>query len=108
MAERFASYFLDAGTGILDGVIAEESAALGRPDLAAPRLGRVRAPTLLVVGGDDRVVLSLNRQAQAAMTAECRLEVVPGATHLFEEPGALEEVARLAGAWFRHGMLADA
>jgi len=72
----------------------------GRPDLAAPRLGQVRAPTLLIVGGADRVVLSLNREAQAAMTAECRLEVVPGATHLFEEPGALERVSRLARDWF--------
>lgn len=72
----------------------------GRPDLAAPRLGQVRAPTLLIVGGADRVVLSLNREAQAAMTAECRLEVVPGATHLFEEPGALEQVSRLARDWF--------
>jgi len=72
----------------------------GRPDLAAPRLGQVRAPTLLIVGGADRVVLSLNREAQAAMTAECRLEVIPGATHLFEEPGALERVSRLAGDWF--------
>ncbi|OFW54375.1 MAG: phosphoribosyl transferase [Actinobacteria bacterium RBG_16_70_17] len=72
----------------------------GRPDLAAPRLGQVRAPTLLIVGGADPVVLSLNREAQAAMTAECRLEVVPGATHLFEEPGALERVSRLARDWF--------
>lgn len=72
----------------------------GRPDLAAPRLGQVRAPTLLIVGGDDRLVLGLNREAQAAMAAECRLEVVPGATHLFEEPGALEQVARLARDWF--------
>ncbi len=83
-----------------DGEIAAVVSRGGRPDLAAPRLGRVRAPTLLVVGGDDRVVLSLNRQAQAAMTAECRLEVVPGATHLFEEPGALERVSQLARNWF--------
>ena len=73
----------------------------GRPDLAAPRLGQVQAPTLLIVGGRDPVVLDLNREAQAAMRAECRLEVVPGATHLFAEPGALEQVARLAGEWFR-------
>jgi putative phosphoribosyl transferase len=72
----------------------------GRPDLAAPRLGLVRAPTLLVVGGRDPVVLGLNREAQAAISAECRLEVVPGATHLFEEPGALEQASRLARDWF--------
>jgi dienelactone hydrolase len=76
----------------------------GRPDLAAPRLGQVEAPTLLIVGGRDPVVLDLNREAQAAMRAECRLEVVPGATHLFAEPGTLEQVARLAGDWFRRWM----
>jgi putative phosphoribosyl transferase len=83
-----------------DGEIAAVVSRGGRPDLAAPRLGQVRAPTLLIVGGDDHVVLALNREAQAAMTAECRLEVVPGATHLFEEPGALEHVSRLARDWF--------
>jgi pimeloyl-ACP methyl ester carboxylesterase len=83
-----------------DGEVRAVVSRGGRPDLAAPRLGQVRAPTLLVVGGDDRVVLSLNRQAQAAMTGECRLEVVPGATHLFEEAGALERVSELARDWF--------
>jgi putative phosphoribosyl transferase len=72
----------------------------GRPDLAGDHLGRVRAPTLLIVGGRDQLVLELNRQAQARLAAPSRLEVVPGATHLFEEPGALEQVARLAAAWF--------
>jgi putative phosphoribosyl transferase len=72
----------------------------GRPDLAGDHLGRVRAPTLLLVGGRDRDVLDLNRQAMARLTAPTRLEVVPGASHLFEEPGALEQVARLAAAWF--------
>jgi putative phosphoribosyl transferase len=72
----------------------------GRPDLAEPRLGDVRAPTLLIVGGDDGVVLELNRQAQARLRCENRLEVVPGATHLFEEPGALGTVAELARDWF--------
>ena len=72
----------------------------GRPDLAAPRLGDVRAPTLLVVGGRDAVVLEPNRRAQAAMRCEARLAVVPGATHLFEEPGTLEQAARLARDWF--------
>jgi putative phosphoribosyl transferase len=75
----------------------------GRPDLAIDRLGRVRTPTLLIVGSDDDVVLELNRQAAARMPCERKIEIVLGATHLFEEPGALEAVARLAGAWFvRH------
>jgi putative phosphoribosyl transferase len=72
----------------------------GRPDLAGPRLGGVRAPTLLVVGGADDVVLELNRRALEELRCERDLVVVPGATHLFEEPGALERVAELAGAWF--------
>ena len=72
----------------------------GRPDLAAPGLERVTAPTLLVVGGADRTVLELNRQAAALLRCEHRIEVVPGATHLFEEPGALSAVADLAAEWF--------
>ena len=72
----------------------------GRPDLAAGRLGQVRAPTLLIVGGADDVVLDLNRQAQDELRCESRLVVIPGATHLFEEPGALEAVAVLARDWF--------
>jgi len=75
----------------------------GRPDLARDGLGEVRAPTLLVVGGADTVVLELNRSAAALLGCPNVLEVVPGATHLFEEPGALEQVAALASAWFtRH------
>jgi len=75
----------------------------GRPDLAAPRLGEVVAPTLLIVGGLDAQVLELNRQAQRQLRCTNDLEVVTGATHLFEEPGALEAVARLASGWFdRH------
>jgi putative phosphoribosyl transferase len=75
----------------------------GRPDLAGPRLAAVRAPTLLIVGGADRAVLELNRQAASRLRCPCRIEVVPGATHLFEEPGALEQVAALARGWFvRH------
>lgn len=73
----------------------------GRPDLAGTALSEVSAPTLLIVGSDDTVVLDLNRRAQALLGGESRLEIVAGATHLFEEPGALEEVARLATAWFR-------
>lgn len=72
----------------------------GRPDLAGDRLPRVEAPTLLVVGGDDAAVLELNRLALAELRCERELAVVAGATHLFEEPGALEQVAELATAWF--------
>ena len=72
----------------------------GRPDLAGESLTKVHAPTLLIVGDRDDVVLDLNRQAQAAMAGECELTVVPGATHLFEEPGTLEQVAELARDWF--------
>jgi putative phosphoribosyl transferase len=75
----------------------------GRPDLAGPVLPAVRQPTLLIVGDRDPVVLDLNRRALRELGGEARLEVVPGATHLFEEPGALEQVARLARDWFvRH------
>jgi dienelactone hydrolase len=73
----------------------------GRPDLAgAEALAAVRAPSLLIVGGADAQVITLNREAMARMSAPVALEVVPGASHLFEEPGALEEVARLARDWF--------
>ncbi len=75
----------------------------GRPDLAGEHLPRVQAPTLLIVGGDDDVVLRLNRDAAAALRCPTELAVIPGATHLFEEPGALEQVADLAVGWFlRH------
>jgi putative phosphoribosyl transferase len=73
----------------------------GRPDLAAAVLGQVEAPTLLIVGGRDYQVLDLNEQALAQLEAEKKLEIVPGATHLFEEPGALEQVAELARDWFQ-------
>ena len=73
----------------------------GRPDLAGPALPLVRAATLLIVGGDDTPVISLNREAfDRLQVREKQLVIVPGATHLFEEPGALEEVARLASEWF--------
>jgi putative phosphoribosyl transferase len=72
----------------------------GRPDLAAGALQRVSAPTLLIVGSNDVDVLELNRQAHGRMRAETRLEIVPGAGHLFEEPGALQTVGDLATAWF--------
>ncbi|MDF2144632.1 phosphoribosyltransferase family protein [Knoellia sp. p5-6-4] len=72
----------------------------GRPDLAIPVLDRVTAPTLLIVGSHDEMVLELNRRAQRQLTCECDLAVVPGATHLFEEPGTLAQAARLARDWF--------
>src|SRR5437763_12932674 len=72
----------------------------GRPDLAGEALPRGRAPTLLIVGGNDDVVIKLNEQARDRMRCEVKLEIVPGATHLFEEPGALETVAKLASDWF--------
>ena len=72
----------------------------GRPDLAGEALPNVKAPTLLIVGGKDDVVIELNEQARAQMNCECKVEIVPGATHLFEETGALERVAQLASAWF--------
>lgn len=72
----------------------------GRPDLAGPALSRVKAPTLLIVGGRDREVIEMNRAAFDQLGCEKRLEIVPAATHLFEEPGTLDEVARLARDWF--------
>jgi putative phosphoribosyl transferase len=72
----------------------------GRPDLAGDALPRVRAPTLLIVGGDDVQVIGLNEHAMRAMRSEVKLEIVPGASHLFEEPGTLDRVAELASAWF--------
>jgi putative phosphoribosyl transferase len=72
----------------------------GRPDLAGEALPKVKAPTLLIVGGNDDVVIELNEQARDRMRCEVKLEIVPGATHLFEEAGALEQVAKLANDWF--------
>jgi putative phosphoribosyl transferase len=74
----------------------------GRPDLAGPALGRVMTPTLLIVGGRDEPVIQMNRDAMARMRGEAKLVVVPGATHLFEEPGTLDQVAELAAGWFAH------
>jgi pimeloyl-ACP methyl ester carboxylesterase len=71
----------------------------GRPDLAGDRLPLVEAPTLLIVGGNDEPVITMNREAQAQMGVESSLQIIPGATHLFEEPGTLEQVARLAAGW---------
>lgn len=72
----------------------------GRPDLAGPVLDRVKAPTLLIVGGHDYPVIEMNREALAKLKIEKQMVIVPGATHLFEEPGTLEKVAALAGDWF--------
>ena len=105
--------YFGASTGAAAALIAaanrpEISAAVvsrgGRPDLAGPSVLRgVQAPTLLIVGGADEPVILLNEEAMQQMRPEVRLEIIPGATHLFEEPGALEEVARLASEWFtRH------
>lgn len=75
----------------------------GRPDLTGPAIADVRSPTLLIVGGNDDVVIELNREAYARLNGPKKLEIVPGATHLFVEPGTLEEVTRLASDWFlRH------
>jgi pimeloyl-ACP methyl ester carboxylesterase len=79
----------------------------GRPDLAGPALPSVTAPTLLIVGGDDHEVLELNRFALSQMTCQARLVTVAGATHLFEEPGTLDQVARLAADWFEQHMRAS-
>jgi len=88
-----------------DAEIAAVVSRGGRPDLAGSRLAAVRAPTLLIVGGADLQVLDLNRQAMALMRAPAQMEVVPGATHLFEEPGTLARAASLAAGWFSHYLL---
>jgi dienelactone hydrolase len=77
----------------------------GRPDLAGPALGRVQAPTLLLVGAEDGVVIDLNREALKALPAGKRLDLIPNATHLFEEPGALELVAQRAREWFEQYLI---
>lgn len=74
----------------------------GRPDLAGEVLPKAQAPTLLVVGANDDIVIELNEQARDKMRCEVKLEIIPGATHLFEEPGTLEKVAKLASDWFVH------
>jgi pimeloyl-ACP methyl ester carboxylesterase len=100
-ASTGAAAALVAGATRPDDIAAVVSRG-GRPELAGRALPVVVAPTLLIVGGDDREVLELNRQARQTMTRarDVRLEIVPGASHLFEEPGALEQAARLAGDWF--------
>ncbi|MFJ8851953.1 phosphoribosyltransferase family protein [Streptomyces sp. NPDC102437] len=111
--EGFAVGYFGASTGAAAALwaAAEPRARIaavvsrgGRPDLAGPRLPSVTAPTLLIVGGDDQLVLDFNRQAQTRLRCENRLAIVPGATHLFEEPGALENVTDLARDWFADHM----
>jgi dienelactone hydrolase len=77
----------------------------GRPDLAGAALPKMQAPTLLIVGGQDDIVIELNERARNQMRCEVKLEIIPGATHLFEEPGALEQVAKLASDWFINHMV---
>jgi dienelactone hydrolase len=79
----------------------------GRPDLAGDALPKVQAPTLLIVGGNDGIVIELNEMARDQMRCEVKLEIVPRATHLFEEPGALEQVAKLASDWFSNRLRGD-
>ena len=79
----------------------------GRPDLAGPRLPDVQAPTLLIVGGNDEQVITLNRKALAALTCDKLLKIVPGAGHLFEEAGTMDQVTALAGTWFQHYLVRD-
>jgi putative phosphoribosyl transferase len=105
--------YFGASTGAAAALIAaadrpEDCAAVvsrgGRPDLAGVALPHVTAPTLLIVGGDDEPVIDLNREAMRQMHARVALEIVPGASHLFEEPGTLEEVERLAIDWFTQNL----
>lgn len=96
-----AAAALVAAAGLPQGKIAAVVSRGGRPDLAGDALHRVSCPTLLVVGGDDDVVIDLNVEARARMTCPTELAIVPGATHLFEEPGTMEQVADLASDWFR-------
>ena len=99
-ASTGAAAALNAAAGRPDRIAAVVSRG-GRPDLAMQSLPQVRSPTLLIVGGYDLQVIELNRQAESALRAPCRTEIVAGATHLFEEPGTLEQVAALARDWFR-------
>lgn len=99
-ASTGAAAALKAAVGMGEAIGAVVSRG-GRPDLAPDSLPKVKAPTLLIVGGSDDVVIELNRKAYAKLKCEKELVIVPGATHLFEEPGALEEVASLAAFWFK-------
>jgi putative phosphoribosyl transferase len=106
--------YFGASTGAAAALIASAEPAVevsaivsrgGRPDLAEKTLEHVNAPTLLIVGGDDHIVIQLNQLAYKLIKAEKELRIIPGASHLFEEPGALEQVARLAAEWFKKHLL---
>jgi len=98
-ASTGAAATLAAAAGLGEQIFAIVSRG-GRPDLAGPYLSSVKTPTLLIVGGSDFAVIDINRQAAERLQAEKKLEIIPGATHLFEEPGALRHVADLAAEWF--------
>lgn len=107
-ASTGAAAALVAAASLPNGAVQAVVSRGGRPDLAAHFLPLVRCPVLLIVGGDDDAVISLNREAKARMCCPCELKIVPGATHLFEEPGTLEQVAELAASWFcRHLLVAE-
>jgi putative phosphoribosyl transferase len=116
LAKKLKIGYFGASTGAAAALIAaaEPGAEIGaivsrggRPDLAERALKHVHAPSLLIVGGDDYIVIELNQQAYNLMEAEKELRIIPGASHLFEEPGALEQVARLASEWFRNHLLSS-
>ena len=88
----------------LSNIVAAVVSRGGRPDLARNALAKVKAPTLLIVGGNDDVVIELNQEALLKLTCEKELKIVPGASHLFEEPGTLEQVAQLASNWFQKNL----
>lgn len=97
-----AAAALVAAAELAPGEVAALVSRGGRPDLAGEALALVKCPTLLIVGGNDDVVIDLNEQAKAQMSCKVQMKLVPGATHLFEEPGTLEQVADLAADWFQH------
>lgn len=103
-ASTGAAAALCAAAKVKEGIAAVVSRG-GRPDLAAKSLSQVQAPTLLIVGGDDVPVIGMNEKAFALLACEKKMQIVLGATHLFEEPGALDEVARLALGWFKNHFL---